>query len=164
MSASRLFWSSLILAALLGTATTAMAQSSLSPFEEVIERSCTKCHDRGRIDRALAEKQDFGEIVALMIKRGAILSNQDKEILGTFAGNPLNTEISPELKPGGYAEFQHIINSRCTLCHSRQRIDSAIEQGLEYQSIEAMMLKRGAVLSERDRRVLGTFWGQPLKK
>jgi hypothetical protein len=26
------------------------------------------------------------------------------------------------------------------------------------------MIERGAILSERDRKVLGTFWGSPMKE
>jgi len=149
---------------ILGTAAQAAAQTDFSAFNDVIERRCTLCHDRQRIDQALSEKKDFGEIVELMIKRGAVLSEREKEVLGTFRGNPLKVEAPISEVPATYAEFQHIINRRCTLCHSRERIDEAIEKGLEYQSIEAMMLQRGAVLTRRDREVLGTFWGQPLKK
>jgi hypothetical protein len=32
-----------------------------------------------------------------------------------------------------------------------------------FETLSEMMLKRGAVLSEADRKVLGVFWGKPLR-
>lgn len=64
----------------------------------------------------------------------------------------------------GMDEFQQVIETRCTVCHSRERVDIAIKKSQELEKIEQRMLERGAVLSEHDRQVLGTFWGSPLKE
>jgi hypothetical protein len=64
---------------------------------------------------------------------------------------------------GGMEEFQKVIDTRCTVCHTRERVDIAIRKRKNLETIEKSMLSRGAVLSERDKRVLGTFWGEPLK-
>jgi len=61
-------------------------------------------------------------------------------------------------------EFQQVIDTRCTVCHTRERVDIAIKQRQDMEKIEKRMLERGAVLSEQDKQVLGTFWGNPLKE
>jgi len=63
----------------------------------------------------------------------------------------------------GNDEFQGTIEARCTICHTRARVDDAIGQEAELDTLLQRMIERGAILSERDQKVLGTFWGSPLK-
>ena len=64
----------------------------------------------------------------------------------------------------GNDEFQGTIEARCTICHTRARVDEAIGQEAEVDSLLQRMIERGAILSERDQKVLGTFWGSPMKE
>jgi hypothetical protein len=64
----------------------------------------------------------------------------------------------------GMNEFQQVIDTKCTVCHTRERVDIAIKKRQVLEKIQQRMLERGAVLSESDKRVLGTFWGSPLKE
>lgn len=64
----------------------------------------------------------------------------------------------------GMAEFQKVIDSKCSICHTRERVDVAIRKRENLEQIEKQMTQRGAVLTEHEKEVLGTFWGQPLKK
>jgi len=61
-------------------------------------------------------------------------------------------------------EFQNTIEARCTICHTRARVDDAIGRQDDLEELMQRMIERGAILSERDQKVLGTFWGSPLKK
>lgn len=63
----------------------------------------------------------------------------------------------------GGATFQEIIESRCTICHTRERVDAAIRSQEDLDALLRRMIERGAIISERDHKVLGTFWGSPLK-
>ena len=60
-------------------------------------------------------------------------------------------------------EFEKVIDTRCTICHTRQRVDIAIRERKNMEKIEQQMLHHGAVLSPREKEVLGAFWGDPLK-
>jgi len=60
-------------------------------------------------------------------------------------------------------EFQSTIEARCTICHTRERVDEAISRQEDLDALMQRMIERGAILSERDQKVLGTFWGSPLK-
>jgi hypothetical protein len=64
----------------------------------------------------------------------------------------------------GNDEFQSTIEARCTICHTRARVDEARGQQVELDALLQRMIERGAILSERDQKVLGTFWGSPLKE
>ncbi len=61
-------------------------------------------------------------------------------------------------------EFQNTIEARCTICHTRARVDEAIGQQADFEELMQLMIERGAILNQRDQKVLGTFWGSPLKK
>lgn len=61
------------------------------------------------------------------------------------------------------ASFQETIEKRCTVCHSRERVDAAMRAQVDLGPLLQHMIERGAVLNDRDRSVLGTFWGSPLK-
>ena len=63
----------------------------------------------------------------------------------------------------GNDEFQNTIEARCTICHTRDRVDQAIGEQVDLEELLQRMIERGAILSERDHKVLGTFWGSPLK-
>ena len=61
-------------------------------------------------------------------------------------------------------EFQNTIEARCTICHTRARVDEAIGQQADLEELMQRMIERGAILNQRDQKVLGTFWGSPLKE
>ncbi len=64
----------------------------------------------------------------------------------------------------GFDEFNRVIDHRCTICHTRERVDAAILQKRDLQKIQQRMINQGAQLSEQDKKVLGTFWGSPIKQ
>lgn len=56
-----------------------------------------------------------------------------------------------------------VIDRKCQTCHSRQRIDSAVEAKQSMQEILSSMEKKGVRLTEREREVLGIFWKGPFR-
>jgi hypothetical protein len=60
-------------------------------------------------------------------------------------------------------EFQMTIESRCTICHTRERVDKALGEAADLDALLQRMIERGAILNDRDRNILGTFWGSPMK-
>lgn len=61
-------------------------------------------------------------------------------------------------------EYKEIIENRCTKCHTQERIEAAIKEGRDMNQILNKMIKMGATLSDREKEVLGTFWGSPMKE
>jgi len=141
------------------------AIKSEKAFQEIIDRRCTVCHTRERIDAARREKRDLAEIQRQMEERGAILTPEDKKIMGTFWGSPLKSaEEKPSTELTLKEEYRAILETRCVHCHSLDRIDEAIARQIPFASVEEILLQRGVILTERERSVLGTFWGSPLRE
>ena len=61
------------------------------------------------------------------------------------------------------AEFRQVIDRRCLGCHDRERIEQARRRQEALEPLMRRMAERGAVLSSREREVLGAFWGSPLR-
>ena len=61
-------------------------------------------------------------------------------------------------------EFK-IIEDKCLVCHNRKRIDAAAKARRDLEDILLQMEKKGLVLTDKERQVLGHFWQRdPLKK
>jgi hypothetical protein len=61
-------------------------------------------------------------------------------------------------------EFK-VLEEKCLVCHNRKRIDSAVKARQNMDDIIRQMEKKGLVLTDRERQVLGHFWQKdPLKK
>lgn len=135
-------------------------------FEKVLRERCSTCHTRERIDVARRQGGDVTAITGKMLSHGARLSQQEQQVLGTFWGSPLKEKAVKENKPaaGKNDEVRAIIENRCLRCHTRERIDLALAQKLPFASVEAMMARRGVVLTSRENEVLKVFWGNPLTK
>ena len=57
-----------------------------------------------------------------------------------------------------------VIDEKCLVCHNRQRIDAAVKSRRDMEKILVQMEKKGVTLTERERQVMGHFWGKnPLK-
>ncbi len=51
-----------------------------------------------------------------------------------------------------------VIEERCLFCHNRQRIDTAIKHRQDVEKILKKMEGKGAVLTDKERQVMGHFW------
>ena len=51
---------------------------------EIIEKKCTSCHSKNKIDIALSANKNMVKIQQEMEKRGAKLTSNESEVLGIF--------------------------------------------------------------------------------
>ena len=65
---------------------------------------------------------------------------------------------------GSAEEYRRIIENSCTSCHEADRIAQAMAEGRNVNEILNKMQRMGAEFTDRDRSVLGIFWGSPLKE
>ena len=137
-------------------------------MNHVLLERCTSCHNLDRVDLALREGRDIEEIQSAMVARGAMLNENEKQILGTFWGPA--TDIKAEAAPRPIAKalteeeafnVDKVIENRCLFCHTRDRIDEAIAKQLPFEPIEQMMRSRGATLDVEEKALLKIFWEQP---
>lgn len=64
------------------------------------------------------------------------------------------------VKGGDFRQAQSIITSKCTTCHTKDKIDIALSAGKDMNRIQFEMEKRGAKLNTQERDVLGIYWKQ----
>jgi hypothetical protein len=57
-------------------------------------------------------------------------------------------------------QAQAIIEKKCTVCHSKDKIDIALSSGRNMSLIQKQMVRKGARLNSNEREVLGIFWKQ----
>lgn len=135
-------------------------------FQKIIDTQCSKCHTRGRIAQAMAEGQAFQPIGERMAQHGASLSDRERDVMGVFwmenTPEPKKLASQPP-KDDPLGEYRSVIQARCTGCHNLDRVEEALRDNRSFEALSKMMLDRGAVLTEADRKVLGTFWGEPLR-
>ncbi len=137
-------------------------------FQKILDDKCSQCHTRGRIEAAIQRGENLDEILQKMIRFGARLSAQEQQVLGVF-WRPGETSAPASLPSGRtvsedpLGEFRAVLENRCTGCHSLDRVEEAMMQGRSIDDLVEMMRKRGAIVTEADKDVLGTFWGNPLK-
>jgi hypothetical protein len=57
-----------------------------------------------------------------------------------------------------------VVEDKCLACHNRQRIDAAIKNKQDMEKVLKQMEKKGVVLSDKEKMVMGHFWQKsPLK-
>jgi len=61
---------------------------------------------------------------------------------------------------GNFKQAHSIITSKCTTCHTKDKIDIALSAGKDMSKIQLEMEKRGAKLNTKEREVLGIYWKQ----
>lgn len=133
-------------------------------FQKILDDKCSKCHSRTRVDQAMAEHRDLLEIQKRMISRGAELDTREQQVLGIFFRS-YEVKKTPLRVPNDdpLAEYRSVVEARCSGCHSLDIVEDAMRQKREFSSLAQMMIKRGAVLNDRDVKIIQTFWGEPLK-
>ncbi|HBT82767.1 MAG: hypothetical protein A2091_13445 [Desulfuromonadales bacterium GWD2_61_12] len=157
-----------LLLALAGAAlavTTPEAPQAPAGIEQVLDSRCGGCHTRERIDAARARGEAILPITQRMEERGVRLTSEERATIMTFWGSPhKTTPPAPAAAKSSTEAAEAVINSRCLQCHTRERIDQAIAAQLPFATMEAIMLKRGVVLEEKESQVLKIFWGSPTAK
>jgi uncharacterized membrane protein len=58
----------------------------------------------------------------------------------------------------GMLQFQKVIDSKCTLCHTRTQIDKALSQQQDIDQILAQMIGHGAQLTDAEKTLLSRYW------
>lgn len=133
-------------------------------FQKILDNKCSKCHARARVDKAMAEHRDMLKIQQRMISHGAELNTREQQVLGIFfrAQEVKEAPIKPA-KEDPLAEYRSVVEARCSGCHSLDIVEEAMRNNQKFDALAQLMIKRGAVLSDKDVKIIQTFWGEPLK-
>lgn len=149
-----------------GTSAAVAEEIDFLDFQEILDAKCGKCHTRTRIEQAMAQGEAFQAIGERMGKHGADLSDRERDVMGVFwvENSPdAKKPVPVQVKDDPLGEYRSVLQARCTGCHTLERIEQALGENRSFEALAKMMLDRGAVLTEADHKVLGTFWGEPLR-
>ena len=144
------------------------AQPDFIEFQRILNTKCSQCHPRARIEQAMQRGDEFEVILQKMLRFGARLTSKEQEVLGIFwTGTPepvsRSVAATPPVTQDPLGEYRAVLESRCTGCHSLERVEKAMQEGRSLDELVEMMRKRGAIISPAEQNVLGTFWGKPFK-
>jgi hypothetical protein len=86
----RIVLASVILATLAGAIPPAVAQEDVRGVHlrqqglKVIDEKCLACHNRQRIEDAVRQRKDMEKITLLMEKKGAVLTENERQVMNHF--------------------------------------------------------------------------------
>jgi len=119
--------------------------------DTLLQERCTVCHTRERIDQKRAggaTRAAWEATIDRMIGYGAQLNGQEREALIAHlsAGAAMGEAAAPVFLDGAA-----LVEQRCTVCHTRARIDDEDEDRDGWTEIVDRMISRGAQLSPDER-------------
>lgn len=134
------------LALVVPLAAAAQQDAKVEPGEQILNASCTGCHDLRPIEVQALDAEGWAKTVKAEVGKGAKLKPEDTPTLIDYLvkyHGPL-----PE-GPG-----KTVILNICTQCHDLQRVRRQRSTAQEWAEILDAMLNEGAPLPERDFPVL----------
>lgn len=128
-----------------------LSGASVPDAEALIDTRCTVCHTRERIDAASKDVAGWTATVDRMIGYGAQLSASERDLLiAHLAGRGATVTVDPN-------DPEMIINVRCTVCHTRARIDDEEEDLEDWTEIVNRMIGYGAQLTPQEKQTLISY-------
>jgi cytochrome c5 len=123
--------------------------------EQILNGSCTMCHDLRMIEVQALNKEQWASSVESMIQRGADVATDDLPILIDYL--VANHGPLPE-GPG-----KNIVLNICTMCHDLKRVRRNLATREEWEETLGAMLNEGAPLSEQDFPVVLNYLARNFK-
>jgi cytochrome c5 len=126
--------------------------------EMLVSERCTVCHTADRINDEIAEGADRAKwqgIVDEMIDKGAQLDDVERAAVLKYliSATQAAMDTGGEMALDGNA----LVEERCTVCHSRDRVDNKKASGADRASWEATvdrMITHGAQLDDAEREAV----------
>ncbi len=115
--------------------------------DALVEERCTVCHSRERIDAAVKDEAGWTATVDRMISNGAELNDEERAAV-------LEYLVSTHGEMGGdtgMLDGDALVEERCTVCHSRERIDAADKDEAGWTATVDRMISNGAELNDEER-------------
>ncbi len=107
----RLVLASLVFAALAGTSAPVVAQQDVRGVSlrqeglKVIDEKCLVCHNRQRIENAVRQRQDMEKITQIMERKGAVLTEKERQVMSHF----WRKKLFKETEEKGLAEQHGVV-------------------------------------------------------
>ena len=143
----------------------AVAQDDEAPaFDEaaaanLVNASCTTCHDLTGIERGLYPADEWRETVNRMLGHGLNISNEEFETIVTYLGTSPEA-AEPDAAPAfDEAAAANLVNASCTTCHDLTGIERGLYPADEWRETVSRMLGYGLNLSDEEFETIVTYLG-----
>jgi mono/diheme cytochrome c family protein len=138
----------LVLAAIVTFSITPPASAQLDPNQgrEILNRSCTSCHQMRQIEVQAMDSEEWLATINQMLDNGAEFSTIEQLILLDY----LVRNHGPI--PDG--DGRELLLNRCTVCHSLDRVRAHQGTPALWQDAVQTMLNEGAYLTDPEYAIL----------
>jgi len=114
--------------------------------EQIINQSCTDCHDTRPIDTQALSKDEWSDLVKSMINKGSTIKADDVPGFVEY----LTRKHGP--LPNGAGK--RVMLEVCTMCHGLDQIKARPSDRDEWDVLLQSMLNEGAPLSDEDYPII----------
>jgi cytochrome c5 len=150
-------WSSIALCTAAVATASIQEPPQLEKGEQILKDSCLSCHDLKPIAQQFMDKDEWEELIAMMLQRGAKLTAEDEPVLIDYLARKHGYQL-PE-GPG-----KEILKSTCkNACHSAQRIVTQHWSRARWDALLDEMISNGAEISDDDYPILLNYLARNFK-
>ncbi len=148
----------------LGTSPEAAEPDAAPAFDEaaaanLVNASCTTCHDLTGIERGLYPADEWRETVSRMLDYGLNISNEEFETIVTYLGTSPEA-AEPDAAPAfDEAAAANLVNASCTTCHDLTGIERGLYPADEWRETVSRMLGYGLNISNEEFETIVTYLG-----
>jgi cytochrome c5 len=125
----------------------------------LLEVSCTSCHNLDRVKRTHVDKDSWNQIIQTMREKpdGPVLSDEDITIMLDYLVKNLGPADAAPAAASGDAEAKQSLQMACTACHGMDLIEAKRTDKKGWTDVVQGMVAMGAQLSEARRRNSSTI-------
>lgn len=118
------------------------------------------CHTTERIQNSTKTRDEWEDTVKRMIGKGANLNSDEKDAVITYLAETFKTNVPPALGLDGAA----LVQERCTVCHSTERIQNSSKTRDEWEDTVKRMIGKGANLTSDEKDIVINYLAETYKK
>jgi mono/diheme cytochrome c family protein len=119
--------------------------------DALVNERCTVCHTRERIDAAAKDEAGWTATVDRMIGNGAQLNEEERAAVIQYLVETHGPAAEGGGDMGAALDGDALVNERCTVCHTRERIDSQDKDEAGWTATVDRMIGNGAQLNAEER-------------
>ncbi len=148
----------------LGTSPDTAEADAAPAFDEaaaanLVNASCTTCHDLTGIERGLYPADEWRETVNRMLGYGLNISNEEFETIVTYLGTSPDTAEADAAPAFDEAAASNLVNASCTTCHDLTGIERGLYPADEWRETVNRMLGYGLNISDEEIETIVTYLG-----
>ena len=148
----------------LGTSPDTAEADAAPAFDEaaasnLVNASCTTCHDLTGIERGLYPADEWRETVNRMLGYGLNISNEEFETIVTYLGTSPDTAEADAAPAFDEAAASNLVNASCTTCHDLTGIERGLYPADEWRETVNRMLGYGLNISNEEIETIVTYLG-----